>query len=192
MSRSGDFDLRSDHRARRAASPDGLAPRQSVVSPRDEQVGESEQHRCAVCSRQPPIAHLGSKWRVQERMLHLRHHALRLSAASCGPALSNRRRLLHRDPPVHVRAPVLFAFAHALVTPHTRSPPCRARSDSFIGARRLHTVLERQVLEKISFRCSRAPSTPTVARARVGRRIGYVDERLGNLIKDDDLANFIL
>ena len=54
-----------------------------------------------------------------------------------------------------------------------------------IGARRLHTVLER-LLEKISFD---APDRPDGV-VRVDAE--YVDERLGDLIKDDDLANFIL
>ena len=54
-----------------------------------------------------------------------------------------------------------------------------------IGARRLHTVLER-LLEKISFD---APDRPNgVVRVDAD----YVDERLGDLCKDDDLANFIL
>ena len=55
-----------------------------------------------------------------------------------------------------------------------------------IGARRLHTVLER-VLETVSFE---APDRP---RSLVRIDQGYVDDRLGDLIKDDDhLANFIL
>ena len=55
-----------------------------------------------------------------------------------------------------------------------------------IGARRLHTVLER-VLETVSFE---APDRP---RSQVRIDQGYVDDRLGDLIKDDDhLANFIL
>ena len=54
-----------------------------------------------------------------------------------------------------------------------------------IGARRLHTVLER-LLEKISFD---APDRPNGV-ARIDAE--YVDERLGDLVKDDDLANFIL
>ena len=54
-----------------------------------------------------------------------------------------------------------------------------------IGARRLHTVLER-LLEKISFE---APDRPNGV---VRIDAGYVDLRLGELIKDDDLANFIL
>ena len=54
-----------------------------------------------------------------------------------------------------------------------------------IGARRLHTVLER-LLEKVSFE---APDRPNGV---VRIDADYVDERLGDLIKDDDLANFIL
>ena len=54
-----------------------------------------------------------------------------------------------------------------------------------IGARRLHTVLER-LLEKVSFE---APDRPNGV---VRIDADYVDDRLGDLIKDDDLANFIL
>ena len=54
-----------------------------------------------------------------------------------------------------------------------------------IGARRLHTVLER-LLERVSFE---APDRPNGV---VRIDADYVDERLGELIKDDDLANFIL
>jgi len=54
-----------------------------------------------------------------------------------------------------------------------------------IGARRLHTVLER-LLERVSFE---APDRPNGV---VRIDADYVDERLGDLIKDDDLANFIL
>ena len=54
-----------------------------------------------------------------------------------------------------------------------------------IGARRLHTVLER-LLEKISFD---APDRPNGVVRIDGE---YVDDRLGDLIKNDELANFIL
>ena len=54
-----------------------------------------------------------------------------------------------------------------------------------IGARRLHTVLER-LLEKISFDAPDRPNGVVCIDA------DYVDERLGDLIKDDDLTNFIL
>ena len=54
-----------------------------------------------------------------------------------------------------------------------------------IGARRLHTVLER-LLENVSFE---APDRP---QGVVRIDADYVDERLGGLLQDDDLANFIL
>ena len=54
-----------------------------------------------------------------------------------------------------------------------------------IGARRLHTVLER-LLEKVSFE---APDRP---KGVVCIDADYVDDRLGGLLKNDDLANFIL
>ncbi len=54
-----------------------------------------------------------------------------------------------------------------------------------IGARRLHTVLER-LLETISFEAAdRSGQSVTV-------NADYVDEHLGELIKDDDLSRYIL
>ena len=54
-----------------------------------------------------------------------------------------------------------------------------------IGARRLHTVMER-LLEVISFEApDRAGQTVTVDRA-------YVDAHLGELVKDEDLTRYIL
>ncbi len=55
-----------------------------------------------------------------------------------------------------------------------------------IGARRLHTILER-LLEEISFTASDQP-------AGTGRIIdaAYVQERVGSLAKDSDLSRFIL
>jgi ATP-dependent HslUV protease ATP-binding subunit HslU len=54
-----------------------------------------------------------------------------------------------------------------------------------IGARRLHTVLER-VLEEVSFSASEMPGrTVTVTR-------DYVRERIGDLLKDQDLSRYIL
>jgi ATP-dependent HslUV protease ATP-binding subunit HslU len=55
-----------------------------------------------------------------------------------------------------------------------------------IGARRLHTILER-LLEEISFSASDQPAgTALVIDA------GYVQERVGSLAKDSDLSRFIL
>ncbi|PJK08053.1 HslU--HslV peptidase ATPase subunit [Lysobacteraceae bacterium NML120232] len=53
-----------------------------------------------------------------------------------------------------------------------------------IGARRLHTVLER-LLEGLSFDAPDKGGTLTIDRA-------YVDERLGDLIQDPDLSRYIL
>ena len=54
-----------------------------------------------------------------------------------------------------------------------------------IGARRLHTIIEK-VLEDISFNAS----------DRSGEKIivnkSYVEKNLGNLVKDTDLSKFIL
>ena len=54
-----------------------------------------------------------------------------------------------------------------------------------IGARRLYTVLEK-LLEEVSFDAGkRGPATITVDAA-------YVDERLGELAKNEDLARYVL
>jgi ATP-dependent HslUV protease ATP-binding subunit HslU len=53
-----------------------------------------------------------------------------------------------------------------------------------IGARRLHTVMER-LLEDISFQQSRSESTVIINAA-------YVDKHLGELARDEDLAKYIL
>jgi ATP-dependent HslUV protease ATP-binding subunit HslU len=54
-----------------------------------------------------------------------------------------------------------------------------------IGARRLHTVMER-LLESVSYEASDQQSAAVSIDAR------YVDERLGNLVKDEDLSRYIL
>jgi len=55
-----------------------------------------------------------------------------------------------------------------------------------IGARRLHTVMER-LLETISFEASdAADNKETVVNA------GYVDDHLGELVQDEDLSRYIL
>ncbi len=54
-----------------------------------------------------------------------------------------------------------------------------------IGARRLHTVMER-LLEEISYQApDRSGQTLTVDAA-------YVDEQLGDLVQDQDLSRYIL
>jgi len=59
------------------------------------------------------------------------------------------------------------------------------RSTQNIGARRLHTILER-VVESISF------DAPDKAKGRVKINASYVRERLDELAKDEDLSRFIL
>ncbi len=54
-----------------------------------------------------------------------------------------------------------------------------------IGARRLHTILER-LLESISFEASDTPNITIVIDEN------YVDEQLGELAEDEDLAQYIL
>lgn len=54
-----------------------------------------------------------------------------------------------------------------------------------IGARRLHTILER-LLESISFEASDKPNTKVVIDEV------YVDDHLGELVQDEDLAQYIL
>jgi ATP-dependent HslUV protease ATP-binding subunit HslU len=59
------------------------------------------------------------------------------------------------------------------------------RTTQNIGARRLHTILER-VVEELSFE---APDRPE---KHVRIDAAYVQERLGALVKDEDLSRFIL
>ena len=54
-----------------------------------------------------------------------------------------------------------------------------------IGARRLYTILEK-VFEQISF------DAPDAAEKRVTVDAAYVRERLGEVLKDEDLSRFIL
>jgi ATP-dependent HslUV protease ATP-binding subunit HslU len=54
-----------------------------------------------------------------------------------------------------------------------------------IGARRLHTVMER-LLESVSFDASENPDSHLLVDAK------YVDEHLGSLAKDEDLSRYIL
>ncbi len=54
-----------------------------------------------------------------------------------------------------------------------------------IGARRLHTVMER-LLDDISFRATELANTTTTINK------SYVDKQLGDLVKDQDLSRFIL
>jgi ATP-dependent HslUV protease ATP-binding subunit HslU len=54
-----------------------------------------------------------------------------------------------------------------------------------IGARRLHTVVER-LLEDISFKASDASGQKVIVDAN------YVNEQLGDLVKDEDLSRYIL
>jgi ATP-dependent HslUV protease ATP-binding subunit HslU len=54
-----------------------------------------------------------------------------------------------------------------------------------IGARRLHTVMER-LLETVSFEAADSNGRALVVDAR------YVDEHLGELVKDEDLTRYIL
>ena len=55
-----------------------------------------------------------------------------------------------------------------------------------IGARRLHTIVEK-VLEELSFEASELPEDYTVT---INRE--YVQQRLGNVVQDQDLARYIL
>ncbi len=54
-----------------------------------------------------------------------------------------------------------------------------------IGARRLHTVMER-LLEKVSYEAAEKNSATVTVDAE------YVEEHLGNLVKDEDLSRYIL
>ena len=65
------------------------------------------------------------------------------------------------------------------------SPPRSTRAVENIGARRLHTVMER-LLEEISFNASDRGGTSVTIDA------GYVREHVSNLAKNADLSKFIL
>ena len=54
-----------------------------------------------------------------------------------------------------------------------------------IGARRLYTILER-LLEELSF------EAPEMKMGRVSINAGYVKERLGQIVEDEDLSRYIL
>jgi ATP-dependent HslUV protease ATP-binding subunit HslU len=54
-----------------------------------------------------------------------------------------------------------------------------------IGARRLHTVMER-LLESVSYEATEHNGTAVTVDAK------YVDDHLGNLVKDEDLSRYIL
>ena len=54
-----------------------------------------------------------------------------------------------------------------------------------IGARRLHTVMER-LLEKVSYGASEADGQMLTIDAK------YVEDNLGTLVKDEDLSRYIL
>jgi ATP-dependent HslUV protease ATP-binding subunit HslU len=59
-----------------------------------------------------------------------------------------------------------------------------------IGARRLHTVMER-LLETVSYEAAETQERPNGA-ARVTIDAKYVDDHLGTLVKDEDLSRYIL
>ena len=54
-----------------------------------------------------------------------------------------------------------------------------------IGARRLHTIME-ALLEELSF------EAPDVAPTKVPITAAYVDQRLSDIVKDQDLGRYIL
>ena len=54
-----------------------------------------------------------------------------------------------------------------------------------IGARRLYTILER-LLEELSF------EAPDMKMGKVSINAAYVQERLGDIVTDEDLSRYIL
>ena len=54
-----------------------------------------------------------------------------------------------------------------------------------IGARRLHTIMER-LLEEVSYKAS------DISGQKVTVDAAYVDEQLGDLVTDEDLSRYIL
>jgi ATP-dependent HslUV protease ATP-binding subunit HslU len=59
------------------------------------------------------------------------------------------------------------------------------RTTQNIGARRLHTILER-VVDEVSYEAPEFPEKRVVINA------GYVDSRLSGILKSEDLSKFIL
>jgi ATP-dependent HslUV protease ATP-binding subunit HslU len=57
-----------------------------------------------------------------------------------------------------------------------------------IGARRLHTVMER-LLETVSYEAAEKSGGGD---ARISVDAKYVDDHLGELVKDEDLSRYIL
>lgn len=63
---------------------------------------------------------------------------------------------------------------------------CRVNETTMnIGARRLYTILER-LLEELSF------AAPDMGRGHVIVNAAYVDQRLGDIVEDEDLSRFVL
>ena len=63
---------------------------------------------------------------------------------------------------------------------------CRVNETTMnIGARRLYTILER-LLEELSF------AAPDMGKGKVVINAAYVQERLGDIVEDEDLSRFIL
>jgi len=60
-----------------------------------------------------------------------------------------------------------------------------------IGARRLHTVMER-LLETISYDADQLGDSGHAGDPNLKVDARYVDEHLGNLAKDEDLSRYIL
>jgi ATP-dependent HslUV protease ATP-binding subunit HslU len=63
-----------------------------------------------------------------------------------------------------------------------------------IGARRLHTVMER-LLETVSYEAAAQEGEPATAANGAGAvtiDAKYVDDHLGALVKDEDLSRYIL
>ena len=76
---------------------------------------------------------------------------------------------------------ILFTFDHGTIDHYYYAAPALEK----IGARRLHTIIER-VLDEISF----------TATDRAGEKISidsdYIKKNIGELVKDADLSKFIL
>ena len=60
-----------------------------------------------------------------------------------------------------------------------------------IGARRLHTVMER-LLESISYEAAAEDRPAGNGKATVTIDASYVDAHLGKLVQDEDLSRYIL
>ena len=80
---------------------------------------------------------------------------------------------------------VTLEFADSAIAELARIAAEVNRSSENIGARRLHTILER-LLDEVSF------AAPDLAEKHIPVDADYVRARLADIVKDEDLSRYIL